>query len=255
MGSARSSPTYDARLYAAVHDGTPGDLAFYQRVCSGARSVLELGCGYGRVLEALVDRVPRLVGLDRDPRLLALATERLAPASVELICADMRAFDLEEHFDRVIIPHSGLFCLLDDEALHACLCCIRRHLAPDGCLALDVYGTDGLHEQASSDDLDDQALFFIKEIELDQHRIDVFEHSTWDPLHQRIDATYVHVPDDGEAPTEGVISQRYLLREQIVAALARAGFRATEIRSGFEIADDDIIVVLARPDECSPQGV
>ena len=48
--------SYDAELYELLHSGTPGDLAFYRKWCRGADNVLELGCGYGRVLCALSPR-------------------------------------------------------------------------------------------------------------------------------------------------------------------------------------------------------
>ncbi|HLT36253.1 MAG TPA: class I SAM-dependent methyltransferase, partial [Enhygromyxa sp.] len=69
---------YPARLYAAVHDGNPGDVEFYRRRCAGARSIVELGCGDARVLAALAEPGRRLVGVDIDPELLELARVRLS---------------------------------------------------------------------------------------------------------------------------------------------------------------------------------
>ncbi len=43
---------YPPALYAELHVGNPGDLAFYREHCVGASSILELGCGYGRVMTA-----------------------------------------------------------------------------------------------------------------------------------------------------------------------------------------------------------
>ena len=65
-----------AELYALTHRGNRGDLEFYQRTCRGARSVLELGSGYGRVLTALAGAKRRVVGLERDREFLALARSR-----------------------------------------------------------------------------------------------------------------------------------------------------------------------------------
>ena len=61
-----------AELYALTHRGNRGDLEFYRRTCRGARSVLELGSGYGRVLTVLANAERRVVGLERDPQFLAL---------------------------------------------------------------------------------------------------------------------------------------------------------------------------------------
>jgi hypothetical protein len=53
---------YPAQLYAAVHDGNPGDVAFYRERCADARAVLELGCGDARVLAELAAPGRALVG-------------------------------------------------------------------------------------------------------------------------------------------------------------------------------------------------
>src|SRR6188768_1681102 len=120
---------YDAELYGLVHRGTPGDLAFYARVCAGARAVLELGCGYGRLLPALAGVVHSYVGLDCDAGLLRLARRERAA--------------LHEPFDRILIPHSGVFCLQSDADVLDCLRCVRAHLRDDGELVLDSYAADG----------------------------------------------------------------------------------------------------------------
>src|SRR5690606_14496409 len=101
---------YPARFYAALHRGTPGDLDHYQRVCQSASSVLELGCGYGRVVAALAAPGRVVVGVEQDPELLAMARDALAPlskaaqAGVELVRGDMRTVSLDRRFDRVLIP-------------------------------------------------------------------------------------------------------------------------------------------------------
>ena len=60
---------YPAKLYSLVHRGTPGDVPFYREACADAGAILELGCGYGRILEALAMPDRLLIGLDRDPGL------------------------------------------------------------------------------------------------------------------------------------------------------------------------------------------
>ena len=85
--------TYPPELYAKLHLGNPGDLAFYREQCRDVGTVLELGCGYGRVLESLADQCEELVGLDSSRGLLALAQSRLRDqkqSHVQLALGDMR---------------------------------------------------------------------------------------------------------------------------------------------------------------------
>ena len=68
----------DPELYALVHDGAPGDVAFYLRHSEPSQRVLELGSGFGRVAEALARERRVVVGLELDPVMIALAERRRA---------------------------------------------------------------------------------------------------------------------------------------------------------------------------------
>lgn len=244
---------YPARFYAAVHRGTPGDLEHYRRICHNATSVLELGCGCGRVVAALAAPGRTVVGVDRDPDRLAIAAATVAAlppdhrAGVELLPGDMRRLDLGRRFDRVLVPFGGLYCLLDDDDLHAALTTIARHLAPGGRVALDVYRADEFHHESEPDDVPDDAHTPLGRIEVEGVAYEVLERSTWDKARQRIEASYLHVDEAGRA-VEGTIAQRYLLEDQLRAALTRAGLTLTRLTRGFSGAADPP----ARPDADTP---
>lgn len=251
---SRPAPEYPAKLYAAVHDGNPGDVDFYRRRCAGARSVLELGCGDARVLAAVAAPGRALVGVDIDPELLELARARLqttAGAEFELRCADMRELVLERRFDRVIIPHGGLYCLLDEESLAATLRRVAALLEPDGQLILDCWAADGFELEADPDDQDPGWLEVVKAVEIDGERWEVLERSSWDKPAQRIDATYLHVRVGDEEAIEGLLRQRYVLAEQLRAGLADVGLELIELHGDFAGSDYDLeselMVVTARP--------
>jgi SAM-dependent methyltransferase len=249
------SDDYPARFYAAVHDGNPGDVEFYRQRCAGARSILELGCGDARVLGALAERAAdgcRLVGVDIDAQLLELATAR--SPSLEFVCADMCTVGAEQlgdhRFDRVIIPYGGLYCLLDQAQVAATLGRVTELLEPDGLLILDMWAADGFHAETDPEDQDPTWLERVKIIEIDGQAWEVLERSSWDKDRQRIDATYLHVRVGSEQALEAVLRQRYMLAEQLRAALLAAGLELVELAGGFEgegyCADSEIMVVSAR---------
>jgi SAM-dependent methyltransferase len=76
--------------------------------------VLDLGCGTGRVAEAVLDAgAAAYVGLDVSPRMLELARERLSRYDdVELVESDVAEAALDGTYDLVLAL--GLFEYLDD---------------------------------------------------------------------------------------------------------------------------------------------
>ena len=82
-----------------------------------ASSVLDVGCGSGRYLEAYAELgVRRIVGIDLSETMLALAAERTASfadrADVALIRCDFTEFEADERFDVVVAM--GVFDYLSD---------------------------------------------------------------------------------------------------------------------------------------------
>ena len=254
---------YPAELYELVHRGTPGDLAYYKRVCGGAEKILELGCGYGRVLSALSGLGARIVGLERNPGLLAAAERHIAALpsarerNIDLVLGDMRSFDLLDAygpFDRILMPYSGVYCLLSDEACEACFRSIARHLAPDAQLVLDAYVAGPFHESANPADFLDESLDPVVSVEHAGAAYDVFERSRWDRESQRLDVTYEYIPRGAGEALQGALAHRYLIGSQLETLLDRGGLRLVSIRGDFEPtvgeprpipADCDVFVAVA----------
>jgi SAM-dependent methyltransferase len=131
------------------------DLPLWRRLADYAAppgepcSVLDLGCGTGRVSLDLAAAGHRVTGLDLDPRLGAelrrRAGERNVPAGT--VVGDARSFDLGRRFELVLAAMQFLQLLRREERA-AALRCVRAHLREGGLFAaalLDLSGesTDG----------------------------------------------------------------------------------------------------------------
>jgi SAM-dependent methyltransferase len=99
--------------------------------------VLELGCGTGRTLIPIARAAIDCVGLDASPAMLRLLREKVP--ELEVVEGDMRSFDLARRFRMITMPFRGLSHMLDVDAQLGCLACVKRHLAPDGVFAFDVF--------------------------------------------------------------------------------------------------------------------
>ncbi|MBN2525291.1 MAG: class I SAM-dependent methyltransferase [Deltaproteobacteria bacterium] len=228
------------RLYNLLHTGNPGDVAYYVKHCQAGMTVLELGCGNGRVAAALMDAGCHVVGLDNDAQMrdgfLNAMSRFASPVPVHL--SDMRSFDLGEKFHRIIIPFNGLLCMLSLDDVAKVFARAAAHLLDDGELIFDVYHVP---DDFENDGIEDEAYVDTAVIDDDGKRVEVYEKtlSTGDP--QRFDTSYIFVMNAGtakEQQLEHTIAQRCLYVHQIRDLLHHAGFVVTAIRADFAESDE-----------------
>ncbi|MGM0556387.1 MAG: class I SAM-dependent methyltransferase [Myxococcota bacterium] len=224
---------YDPSLYRLIHVGTPGDSDYYREQCYGARAVLELGCGWGRVTRELVSVVDEVVGLDINPGMIEAARDEVPGAAFTV--GDMREFDFDARFERIIIPYNSLYNLLTDDDLHACLTAVERHLAEGGMLLFDGYHVSPqmLREMRREGGVDYDV---IGTFELDGQSIEVIEHSSYDVPRRRFNADYIYRFHNDDGTSEAVqchIPQRFLLPGDLQESLAAAGLQLESVTGDF----------------------
>lgn len=127
---------YDALLPATAH------LSYYVNLARQASGdVLELACGTGQLTVPIASAGLPTVGLDLSTPMLAAARQRAAAAnvSVEYLLGDMRNFDLGRKFALIFIARNSLLHLHSIEDLLATFAAVRRHTAPGGIFAFDIF--------------------------------------------------------------------------------------------------------------------
>jgi SAM-dependent methyltransferase len=137
----------EVQFYDKAVSDWPGEIDFYRalatKVKKHGKSILEVGCGTGRVTMQLAQEEVPIVGMDLSPVMLTVARQKSQGLSnVRWVEGDMQSFDLGEHFDLIIIPgHSFQFMLTPADQM-ACLTCIQHHLASGGELVIHVNHDD-----------------------------------------------------------------------------------------------------------------
>jgi SAM-dependent methyltransferase len=139
----------DIRLEAAKYYDSdpdiPNDIPFYlSKLPSTHASILELGCGTGRVTLPLATHCSFIQGIDISPSMLSICREKLTkvnlPAGrVRIDEGDITDFSLSRHFDLIIAPYRVLQNLETNAQVDGLFECIRRHLAPQGQCILNVF--------------------------------------------------------------------------------------------------------------------
>ena len=218
----------EADLYALTHRGTPGDIAFYTRVCAGAESVLELGVGYGRLASRLAQPRRTVTGLDLDPELLARANRGMQKLplgkrrAIRLVRGDMRRFELDRRFDCVLLPYNGLYCLLTKRDALACFRAARAALEPGGTFVFDVWNAEEFHRAAAFAASADDATPIVT-LRHAGRTWDVFERSSVRRVAQRLDVTYDYVPrEKGETRRISIAQRTITLLSSPSSSAARA---------------------------------
>jgi trans-aconitate 2-methyltransferase len=116
----------------------------------GDETVLDAGCGSGRISEALLQRLPhgRLIAVDESPSMVAAARRRL-DGRAEVRVEDLLALELEQPLD-AILSTATFHWIADHERLFARL---HRALRPGGQLVAQCGGEGNittLREQANA---------------------------------------------------------------------------------------------------------
>lgn len=137
---------YDAQLESV---GGRDDADFYASLAASSPGpVLEIGCGTGRITQAMLAAGARVTGMDLCPDMLEIAGRKISalPAvqreRAEIIQGNMTDFELGRRFSLIVTPFRPFQHLATPEEQMACLGCVRRHLFPGGTFVLDIFDPD-----------------------------------------------------------------------------------------------------------------
>src|SRR3990170_2814283 len=119
--------TYERR--AAAGENVHGEADFVERFAPA--SVLDAGCGTGRVGRELARRGLDVVGVDLDPEMLATARQKAH--GVDWRLADLATVDLGRSFDAVVMA-GNVMIFLAPGSEPAVVSNMARHLKPGGLL-------------------------------------------------------------------------------------------------------------------------
>jgi SAM-dependent methyltransferase len=256
----------DGTLVAAAYDGwaeyydaTDADrrpfVEFYSTlVADDTRSILEIGCGTGKILTAMVNGVgggQRLcaVGVDASIGMLRIAAGR--NPSGHWILGDMRAPPVRGPFDVVFCCFNTLQHLLHDADLARCFASVRDLLAIDGVFAFDVYQPNVEYLSIVQSDRLARAITDER-----GRRLEILESTTYDPRTRLLDLRWRLVqPDRPEAPPLAATHYhvRQYFAEDIERTLEAAGLVMRERfgdldRSTFDARSRKQVVISVRRD-------
>jgi SAM-dependent methyltransferase len=252
MSETDSYGLVTARYYDAAYGPRPNggpDVEFYRTLAREADGpVLELGCGTGRALLPIASEGTACTGIDASQAMLDALAAKSPPPTLRLFRAAMQAFDFgDERFALIFSAFRAFQNLhtVDDQL--ACLACVRRHLAPGGRLAFDVFNPQLARIEIEVPEFEE--LRFA----LGDDEVVRYTSLTRDLARQvqRVRMRYERRRGDHVVGNDVVeFAMRWFYRFEVEHLLARAGFESITLYGDFErgafTGDSPAIIAVAR---------
>ncbi|MGA2788792.1 MAG: class I SAM-dependent methyltransferase [Verrucomicrobiota bacterium] len=225
-----SQQTYKkfARYYDLYVGDFKADLPLYRSLCAPEHNVLEIGCGTGRVLRALLERGCRVTGVDISDDMLRVAEAKLraylAPEKLVLKNHDFRRAPLQEQYDRILVTFFMFNYLLPTSEQQQFLLNVRQSLAANGVVIIDLFYPQPLAFPATSDQWE-ETIFQVEgqQIMLRQKRRMIGNNE--ERIQIYVEGTH----------QDAIVTQRcYVSKKQTVALLTRAGFQNLQVTNGYD---------------------
>jgi len=147
----------ESAKYYDCNPNVPNDIPFYiKHIPSKQTTVLELGCGTGRVTLPLIKYCRYIHGLDLSESMISICQGKLMKASIppskaKVEIGDITGFDLGQTFDLIIAPFRVLQNLESNSEVDGLFRCVHKHLAPGGTCILNVFNPDRDRERLRRD--------------------------------------------------------------------------------------------------------
>jgi SAM-dependent methyltransferase len=165
-------------------------------------SVLELGCGAGRITHPLVALGHLVVAVDESPEMLAHVR------GAETVHARIEDLTLGRRFDVVLLA-SHLINTDDTAARSALLAACRRHVADDGSVIIQQHAPGWFDAAAEAENVRNGIIFRTRDVSR--------------PAPNLVSATVEYV--DGDQVWTQTFTARRLDETELAAVLAEAGLR------------------------------
>jgi SAM-dependent methyltransferase len=133
-----------------------GEPAIVHEAIRAGASVLELGCGAGRITHPLASLGHPIVAVDESPDMLAHVS------GAETVCARIEDLDLGRRFDAVLLASHLINA--GKPARTAYLETCTRHLAGDGCVVVQMHAPGWFETATESESERDGIVFRMRDV-------------------------------------------------------------------------------------------
>ena len=259
-----------AELYEITHKNKDDDLALYLEYANHANStILEIGCGTGRVSFALAAAGRSVFGIDYSENMLKIAREKLQEAdeairsSVQFERQDMAQMDLPGRlFNLALMPYGEFAHILERPRQDATLAAIYDHLNSDGRLIIGMSNWDPREVRTSYHGGEiarwgsNMPVRYEGTFEDSQRQRTITRYIArgYDPSVQIAIHVYIHEIADNNgvliAKKTNILPIRYVFRHEMEMLLEKAGFQVEALFGSYDkqpfVHDSKRMIFVAR---------
>ncbi len=208
------------------------DIKFVLTKVEHGNSVLEVGCGIGRVLDGLKksDKKLRLFGIDIDKDAIAIAREKLGKG-VELSFESAHNFTHNRKYNAIVFLFNG-FMHIEYPGQMVFLKNAFNHLERGGRLILSVFNPDPVRMEERFPFYKFQKTLVVKGVTLDK-----FEYNRYDLKNQLIHRVFNYDYTDVGGVLRRVISRftvRYFFKAEMEEMIKKAGYVIKGVYGAFD---------------------
>lgn len=220
------------------------DIDFFVNAANDSEgSVLEVGCGTGRILIPTAREGIEIWGLDLSPQMIGICRQQLeneaedVRSKVQLVEADMRDFELRRKFQLITTPFRPFQHLTTTEDQISCLRRIHAHLDDEGEFILDIFNpsVEGLGSEIGEEVGEEPEI-----ITPDGRRMIRFHKIVARDYYKQINHVeliyYVTYPDGKKERLVHSFPMKYIFRFEAEHLLVRCGFEVKHIYADYDKA-------------------
>jgi SAM-dependent methyltransferase len=133
-----------------------GEPAIVHGAADAGASILELGCGAGRVTHPLIALGHPVVAVDESPEMLAHVR------GAETVCARIQGLSLGRRFGAVLLASHLINA--DTGTRSAFLTACRRHVGDDGCVIIQQHAPEWFSAATETEDVRDGVTYRLRDV-------------------------------------------------------------------------------------------
>lgn len=235
MNSFKSYSKYYDQLYYDKDYNAETDylVNLINNYYTGAKSIIDLGCGTGKHAKLLAKKGFEVTGIDLSEEMIAIAKQN---STIDFHLGDIANFSLDKKFDVALSIFHVFSYLTDNEVLLNAFLNINKHLNDQGIFIVDVWHTPAVHTLLPEPR--------IKVVENDKFKIIRKANPVVDSINNMVDVKY-----ELDVLNKETLEEEHIEEEHEVRHFSKPEIELLSKYTGFKLLHSEELLTSNKPSE------